>query len=72
MSTDTTTAPLPSAIPHVTRRECANALIQLSAAIVRDSASLLRFSSHLLASKPVAGRVKIRFSSSERSRPMTI
>ncbi len=58
MSNDTTTAPLPSAIPHVTRRECANALIQLSAQIVLDSASLLRFSSGILKGEPVAGRIK--------------
>ena len=58
MSTDTTKAPLPSAIPHVTRRECAGALIDLSAAIVRDSASLLRFSSDILQGKSIAGRIK--------------
>ena len=58
MTTDTTKAPLPSAVSHGTRRACADALIQLSARIVDDGASLLELSTDLLSGAPVAARIE--------------
>ena len=58
MSTDTTTAPLPSAVSHGTRRACADALIRLSARIVIDGATLLELVPDLMKGEPVAGRLK--------------